>query len=66
MRPQGNQAQRRSGQGGASTKARSRQPGTARCGASTGWRFHYSKGLKATGHSVGWYFHYNKGLKAVR
>ncbi|KAE9166764.1 hypothetical protein PF004_g29053 [Phytophthora fragariae] len=44
----------------------SRQPGTARCGASTGWRFHYSKGLKATGHSVGWYFHYNKGLKAVR
>ncbi|KAE9004448.1 hypothetical protein PR001_g17715 [Phytophthora rubi] len=43
-----------------------KQPGTARCGASTGWCFHYSKGLKATGHSVGWYFHYNKGLKAVR
>ncbi|KAE8999386.1 hypothetical protein PR002_g18468, partial [Phytophthora rubi] len=41
-------------------------PGTEQCGASTGWCFHYSKGLKASGHSVGWYFHYNKGLKAVR
>ncbi|KAE9072447.1 hypothetical protein PF010_g25481 [Phytophthora fragariae] len=42
---QGNQAQRLSGQGGASTAARaSRQPGTASLGA--GWYFHYTKGLK--------------------
>ncbi|KAE8989372.1 hypothetical protein PR001_g21789, partial [Phytophthora rubi] len=38
--PQGDQAQRHSGQGGASSTARaSRQPGTARCGASTTARY---------------------------
>ncbi|KAE8967697.1 hypothetical protein PR001_g28024 [Phytophthora rubi] len=51
--PQGDQAQRRSGQGGASHRSRaSRQPGTARCGAATTRYAIAPLGLKATGPSV--------------
>ncbi|KAE8966661.1 hypothetical protein PR001_g28333 [Phytophthora rubi] len=57
--PQGNQAQRRSGQGGASHRSRAlRQPGPASGGAS-----HRSRALRQPGPAslgAGWYFHYNK------
>ncbi|KAE8953609.1 hypothetical protein PR002_g32326, partial [Phytophthora rubi] len=71
--PQGNQAQRRSGQGGASTTARAlRQPGPASGGASHRSRYAAKRqpgpasgGASHRSRALRWCFPQIKGLKAT-